>query len=290
MPDKFKATWVSHTSMTDFLTCPRAYFLKNVYKDPKSNHKIKLMSAPLALGQAVHETLENLSQLPTKTRFIDPLMPKFDQSWEKVSGKVGGFTDKNEEYRYQERGRAMIRRVQDHPGPIAELSIKIQQDLPWFWLSEEEEIILCGKVDWLEYLEASDSVHIIDFKTGKNKEHESSLQLPIYHLLVDRCQKRQVAKASYWYLETDDALTEKELPSLEDAEAEILQIARKMKLARQLKKFDCTHGEEGCFACRNYEKILAGQAEFVGVDEYNYDVYIMPGKSQDDEDREGMIL
>ena len=34
--DKYTATWVSHTSLSDYIKCPRAYFLKNVYKDPQT--------------------------------------------------------------------------------------------------------------------------------------------------------------------------------------------------------------------------------------------------------------
>ena len=79
----------------------------------------------------------------------------------------------------------------------------------------------------VEYLQADDSVNIIDFKTSKNEENESSLQLPIYHLLVHNCQHRKVSKASYWYLETGK-IAEKPLPDLETAHQQILKIAKEM--------------------------------------------------------------
>ena len=91
MPDKYTATWVSHTSISDFLRCPRSYYLKNVYRDPKTNHKVKLMSPSLALGQAVHEVLESLSVLPKHSRFNESLIEKFEKAWSKVTGKKGGF-------------------------------------------------------------------------------------------------------------------------------------------------------------------------------------------------------
>ena len=279
MPDKFTATWVSHSSISSFLQCPRSYYLKNVYKDPKTNSKMKLMSPPLALGRVVHEVLESLSVLPTEKRLSDPLMEKFDKAWERVKGKKGGFFDMQTELQYQNRGRAMIRRVMENPGPITRLAVKIQQDLPFYWLSEEENIILCGKVDWLEYLPEEDAVHIIDFKTGKEKEDAASLQLPIYHLLVHNCQKRKVARASYWYVESNDSLTEKELPSLEEAQKKVYDIALKIKLARQLKKFSCP--KEGCYACEPYEKIFRGEAEHIGKDEYGADTYIIEKKADD---------
>lgn len=284
MPDKYTATWTSHTSISDFLTCPRAYYLKHVYKDPKTNHKVKLMTPALALGSAVHDALESLSNIARESRFDTPLMDRFHESWKKVTGKKGGFIDESHEQTFKRRGEEMMTRVYNNPGPIKNLSVKIQKDLPYFWLSEEDNIILCGRVDWLEYIAVDDSVHIIDFKTGKNKESGESLQLPIYYLLVNSSQKRKVTKASYWYLAMDDELTEMPLPNPDESLKKLLDVGRKMKLARQLERFKCPKGEDGCFACTSYEQILAGDAEFVGVDDFNYDVYIMPQKVDNEDD------
>ena len=286
--DKYTAVWVSHTSISDFLKCPRAYFLKNVYRDPQTKHKIKLMSPALALGQSVHEVLESLSQLARGSRFSEPLPTKFERAWEKIKGEKGGFTNDDTEYQYKKRGLEMLARVFNHPGPINNLSVKIQMDLPYYWLSEEDNIILCGKVDWLEYLPDTDSVHIIDFKTGKVQEEESSLQLPIYSLLVDKCQKRKTTKVSYWYLAESDSLTEKQLPELAESEKKILEIARQMKVARQINRFKCKNGEDGCFACKPFEAILKKEAKLVGQDEYGADVYII--NRIEEENREGEIL
>lgn len=288
MSDKFTATWVSHSSISEFLKCPRAYYLKNMYKDPHTRHKITLMSPPLALGQAVHEVIESLSELPTVERFKTPLNQKFEIAWSKVSGKRGGFTDKDQEYQYKSRGQAMLKRVEDHPGPLKNLAVKIKMDLPYFWLSEEDNIILCGKIDWLEYLKETDSVHIIDFKTSKKEEDPESLQLPIYYLLVHYCQNRAVDKMSYWYLENNDKLTPKELPDLMEAHDRVLKIAKQISLARKLNRLTCPH-KTGCYACRPYEAILAGKAERVGENDFNQDLYMLP-QNQSDDDSGSVIL
>lgn len=279
--DKYSAVWVSHSSISDFRTCPRAYYLKNIYKDPKTGHKIQIITPPLALGQIVHSVIESLSILPTDKRFGTPLVEKFDEKWNKVSGKLGGFTDKDTEARYKRRGEEMLLRVTRNPGPLIKLAIKVQMDLPHYWLSEEDEIILCGKIDWLEYLSETEGVHIIDFKTGKTNENKGSLQLPIYHLLVHNCQKRPVQKASYWYIERKDTPTEKTLPDLDKSHEEILKIAKKIKLARQLGSFNCPHGD-GCKACRSLEKVLAGEGELVGEDDMGKDIYIIDESTVDD--------
>lgn len=272
--DKYTALWVSHSSINNFLHCPRAYYLNNVYKDPRTGHKITIISPPLALGQVVHRVLESLSHLPAKKRFDEPLMRKFEETWQKVSGKRGGFASKSIEEKYKNRGKEMLRKVLSNPGPLKNLSVKIREDLPYFWLSENENIILCGKIDWLEYLPDSDSVHIIDFKTGTRTEDPQSLQLPIYCLLANNCQKREVSKASYWYLNRSDKPSEKKLPDFEKAYKQVLGIAKKIKLARQLDRFKCPH-KTGCRACKPLEAVIRKDAEFVGEDEFRQDVYVL---------------
>jgi len=281
--DKYTALWLSHSSISDFLKCPRAYYLKNIYKDPKTGHKIQLMTPPLALGQAVHEVIESLSIIPTENRFNESLLIKFNTAWDKVSGKRGGFLQEDTEHKYKQRGEIMLKRVMDNPGPLKNLAIKIKvdnRDLPYFWLSEEDNIILCGKLDWIEYFPDTDSIHIIDFKTSKSVEDPESLQLPIYSLLAHKCQNRKVDGASYWYLEENDAPTPKTLPGQEEAEAQILKIARKVKLARQLESFKCPEEEkgDGCMYCKSFEAILRGELNFVYTDSNNRDVYIYPEK------------
>jgi hypothetical protein len=102
------------------------------------------------------------------------------------------------------------------------------------------------------------------------------LQLPIYLLLCDALQKRKVTRASYWYLESDK-FVEKELPDAKTAYNDVLEVARKVKAARDAKVFECPNGAEGCVNCRPYELILNKDlhAEFVGVGGFNQDMYMI---------------
>jgi ATP-dependent helicase/DNAse subunit B len=275
MQDKYTAVWLSHSSISDFLKCPRAYFLRNVYKDPLTGKKISLINPALALGQIVHEVLERLSVLPIAKRFDEPLLEKFEHSWQKVTGQKGGFENKEQEEKFKKRGQKMIQRVVKNPGPLKKLAVKIKTDLPYFWLSEKDNLILCGKIDWLEYLKKSDSVHIIDFKTGRGTESNSSLQLSVYHLLVKNCQKRKVTKASYWYLDRNQKPTPQKLPDFKKAAQKILTIGKRIKLQRQLEKFDCPEGRSGCRYCRPLEKILTNEATLVATNSFGQNVYVL---------------
>jgi ATP-dependent helicase/DNAse subunit B len=273
MKDKYSAVWVSHSSISDYLKCPRAYFLRNVYRDPKTNHKVSVMEPPLALGQAVHETIEGLSKLPAEIRFNEPLMIRFETIWKTISGEKGGFKDDMQEGKFKDRAKSMIKRVIDNPGPLTRKAIKIRQELPYYWLSEADNIILCGKVDWLEYIDETDSVRIIDFKTGKFDEDPDSLQLPIYTLLVGHTQTKKISGISYWYLDRDEAPSDMQIPDIINSEKKILEIAKKIALARKLGHFVCH--DNGCRACRPYEAVLAGKAKKVGLNDFGQDLYIL---------------
>lgn len=276
--DKYSAVWTSHSSISDFLECPRAYYLNNVYKDPETRRKINLTTPAMSLGHAVHNTLEPLANVPAHKRMEQPIRNKFEAEWQKVSGIQGGFQNDDQEQAMKDRGYAMIERVIADPGPIVEKAVRIPERAsgmpPNFYLSEEENIILCGKVDWLQYNEDRDGVHILDFKTGKHDEDPDSLQLPIYLLLVSQCQDKQVSGASYWYLERESEPQEKTLPPYDDAYEKVLERAREIKQARESARFSCPQGGY-CRACSPFEKIVNGDATYIGVNDINQDSYVL---------------
>jgi ATP-dependent helicase/DNAse subunit B len=283
--DKYSAVWVSHSSMGDFIKCPRAYYLHNIYKDPKTKRKINIVNPALSLGIAVHEVVEGLAQYKVEERFNRPLLETLELAWKKVSGKKGGFTSPEQEADTKARAIEMIKRVQENPGPLLDKTVKIKEASngmpPNYFLSEEENIILCGKIDWLIYKPEDDTVHILDFKTGKNEENGESLQLPIYQLLLKNLQKRKVTGASYWYLDRDNSPKEVDLPDLDESYKRVYEIAHKVKEMRAQavldgpSVFQCPRGESGCFSCKPFERILKGDAEFIGVGDMNQDLYMV---------------
>ena len=266
--------WVSHTSISDFLSCPRAYFLRHIYKDPMTGRKINIINPSMALGLTVHDVLETLADYSASERMKQPLLERFEKVWEHVSGELGGFRDETEEMQFKKRGLTMIERVLEHPGPLLNKAIRLHSpdDLPpRYMLSAEENIVLCGKVDWLEYFPDDDSVHIIDFKTGLRDEKEDSLQLPIYALLVKNLQRREIKRISYWYLERDNKPVEMGLPDFVKANQRVTDVAMAIKKLRQEGRYVCPR--QGCFSCRPLENIVAGQAKWVKQSGY-MDVYI----------------
>lgn len=271
MPNKFKAVWVSHSSLGDFKKCPRAYYLRNVYKN-SNNRKISIVSPYLSLGVAVHDCLEPLAWIPAKNRFDEDLISKFNELINSFSGKKGGFKDQEQFQSFKEKGIAMLQNIIKNPGPIAKPAVRMIQDkseLPWMWLSEEEEIILSGKTDWLEYNNGNLSVY--DFKTGKSVEKDDSLQLPIYSLLVKHYKRYPLTKAFYWYIAQEASPTEKKLPDYKTAYELVLKEALKLAEARKSNNVKCPYS--GCRNCDPYEKILNGEGEKLGVGSYGQELY-----------------
>lgn len=276
-PDKYSAVWVSHSSMGDFLKCPRLYYLHNMYKSPETGNKMSIVSPHMSLGIAVHEVLEGLGDYKAEDRMKRDLIKDYEEAWKKVTGIRGGFKTPEEEKEFKDRGMTMIQNVIKDPKFLPNKIIKLKRETmnPNFYISEENNIILNGLVDWIEYLPETDSLHIVDFKTGKREESDSSLQLPIYLLLCNALQKRKVTKASYWYLESDK-IVEKELPDAKKAHDDVLEVALKVKRARDKGEFKCPNGEVGCFNCLPYEKILKKDPslKFVGVGGFKQDLYV----------------
>ena len=280
--DPYKAVWVSHSSMGDWLKCPRLYYLHNVYKNDKGR-KVAVVSPHMSLGVAVHNVLENLANFKTEDRMQRDLLADYESEWAKVTGEIGGFTSAEQEAEFKERGRGMIQRVINNPNFINKKTIKFPPApagekvdmLPHYYLNDTDNIILCGKVNWIEYLDEVDGLRVIDFKTGRNEEKEESLQLPIYQLLLHNLQKRKVVGAQYWYLDMSDTPVDANLPNLEESYERVYNVAKQVAKTRESGVYDCPKGEAGCIHCRPYEAILRGEAKYVGKGEYKQDLYIL---------------
>lgn len=312
MQNKYNATWLSHSSVSDFLKCPRLYYLRNIWRNKKGN-KINIVSPSLSLGLAVHQVLEPLADLKVEERLdqlclpntllgsdvhLTKLLENYEKNWKKFTGKKGGFLDTETEEYYKNEGLLMLKNVIENPGLFEKKTVKFYSGdfIPNIFLDEQENIILCGLVDWVEYLEDEDALRVIDFKTGKNDEREDSMQLYIYKILVEGLQKRKVKCGAYWYLERDTFPKNVELPDedVNEVKAKLLHIGldiKKRKSSSDMSEtnFKCKYGDT-CGFCKNFElirKFTEGDlsvinlnvVEYVGTGEYKQDLYLIKDKT-----------
>lgn len=257
--DYQKILWISHSAISSYEKCPHLYYLEYEYRNPATNNRIQIINPYLSLGSAVHETIEELLDVPIKKRIKVSLEKRFSEIFEKYRGFNGGFISKKKEEDFFERGLKMVRQVQDS-NFLSRPSVNTTSNFPKLDLIGTD-IKLVGSIDWVELL-PNGKAHIIDFKTGNAKESNGSLQLPIYTLLAEKNLKEEVEKVSYWYLQNDLEPVEQAVGDTEESLKILKEKAKIIKKAIDDKFFPCSYGKK-CFACRDYERIFSGDAQLV---------------------------
>lgn len=271
------ALFLSHTSLGDFLKCPRAYYFKNIYRDKKTGYKLQIASPYLTLGSLVHEVIKWFLEMRRQIS-KEQLLAKYENNWLKYQGKRGGFSGKVEEESFKERGRKMLDRFYDTSKILGQMLPPM--DFPKYFL--DGETILFGNLDYAEET-PNGGLHIIDFKTGQQDEKDP-LQLYIYAILAEANLQKPVTKISYWYLDRDDEPKEAVLDSLEQHVEYLKQKAQDIKKAMIEGQWVCSKmgpstssGQSLCFDCQNYQAILEGKGEFQYEDEfYKKMIYYLP--------------
>ncbi|MDD5415472.1 MAG: PD-(D/E)XK nuclease family protein [Candidatus Daviesbacteria bacterium] len=263
------ALWVSYTALKDFLKCPNAYYLKNIYKDPKTGFRLQIASPYLSLGSVVHDSARWLLDLQGQVT-KDQLEQKFRNLWLKYRGKRGGFSSKKEEGDFGRRGLEMIGNFYKNWKVLGKAAPQVA--FPKYQLTDN--VILIGNFDFVE--ERPDgSLHIVDFKTGATDE-DDSLQLYIYAILAEANFGKPVTRASFWYLDREDTPREIVLDPLEPKLDWLKGKVLELKKAIEKGNWVCIK-KELCRDCRDYQAIINGKGEFQFSDfRYKKDIYYLP--------------
>lgn len=263
------ALFISYTGLRDFLRCPRAYYLKNRYRNPKTGYRIQIASASMTLGALVHDAIKwylQTNRLASK----EDVNKKFRNHWLKYRGKRGGFKSREEEGEFGKRGLKMLDNF------LANVST-LESNLPAYNFLKfrlDEKIILNGKLDFLGEL-PDGSLHVVDFKTGRQDE-EDRIQLHTYAILAESNFQKRVSRISYWYLDRDSSPKEAVLDSLEDKLEWLKDKCKQIEQAIKENQWICKEGENLCNECRNYQAIIEGKGEYLfSDDDFKKDIYYL---------------
>lgn len=283
-----KKLWISPSAISDFKNCPRLYFFRNIYRNPKTGYRVNIISPQLTLGGIIHETLEKFTFLEDIADRETRLKQLFQDTWLQKSGKKGGFSSEEEETDFKKRGLDMLNRFLKNSHFQDTIPVKLYKSpdyLPKAPLDQlNQEIVLCGKVDWIEELHDG-KLHIIDFKTGEKEERADSIQLPFYAYLVWRLKSKPVGKISYWYLNREDVPKEFPLPDMKETEQKISQYAYLIKKSISINSFNCRSSKGTCFWCEQFKPIEKGEAELIDIDHQRYrELYVVRDLSQEKEE------
>lgn len=279
------AVFISPSTLSDFDRCPQLYYYRSVYRNPQTNLKIQIISPALTLGQTVHETIDRFVSDATTVKSFSELEKIYEWFWGQMTGEKGGFFSSDLEKNYKDRGKEMLARFFKNEHFRTHKPTK----LPSFpKLEMGDDIILTGKVDWIE--DKGTFFHIVDFKTGQKEERDNSKQLPIYAILTKGVLKVEEVKVSYWYLDKNDELTDFSLPDLEKEYKLLKQKGLVLKMARQTSSFRCSSGYETCRYCQDFVAVSKGKGKMVSMDTFNrkQEIYVMPPKEEKVEEHEDL--
>lgn len=269
--------FISYTSLSDFLKCPRAYYFKNIYHDPKTGNRIQIASPYLSLGSTVHDSVKWYLEMGGQVTY-EQLEKKFRNFWLKYSGKRGGFSSREEEALFGKRGLKMLANFFKNADKLE----KIIHHVDFPKLNLFEEVMLMGNFDFVGETEEG-SLHIVDFKTGA-KDEKDPIQLYIYAILAEANFGKPVTSASFWYLDRDDEPRQIVLDPLEPKLEWIIEKAGELKKAIQAGAWICIKGDpsagsgqdELCKECSLHQAVIDGKGEFQFTDHrYKKDVYYL---------------
>lgn len=260
--------FISFTSLSDFLKCPRSYYLKNIYKN-ENNRRIQVASPYLSLGSTVHDSVKwflDMKGQVTKKQ----LEEKYRNLWLKYRGKKGGFESLEQEGDFGRRGLKMLENFFTN----AKVLEKISHHVDFPKLNLFEDIILMGNFDFVGEKEDG-TLHVVDFKTG-SKDEKDPLQLYIYAILAEANFGKEVSSAGFWYLDRDDEPKDIVLDPLEPKLEWLREKATELKQAIKEGKWVCVKGDQLCRDCRDYQAVADGKGEFQFTDyRYKKDVYFL---------------
>ncbi len=261
--------FISYTSLKDFLKCPRSYYLKNIYRDPKTGFRLQVASPYLSLGSTVHDSVKWFLDLEDKPT-LDETIKKFRNLWLKFRGKKGGFSSREEEGNFGSRGLKMLENFYQNWQVLEKKAPEIT--FPKYNLLDN--IVLIGNFDYIGEKEDG-SLHVVDFKTGANDEDDPT-QLYIYSILAEANFGKSVSAAGFWYLDREDTPRDIVLDPLEPKLEWLKDKAKELKQAIELGEWVCVKGDQFCRDCRDYQAIIDGKGQFQFSDyRYKKDVYYL---------------
>ncbi len=200
--EHYADTKVSVTMLNNFFECPWKWYFRNFLKLPE------VKGVSLALGSAVHETIEFIlkePKLPVDKKVEEYILEKL---------KSEGVNDEKELNRLAKDAFVSVSRFVKEFYPKLEADRQSERALQ-FRDENFKHLLMYGKIDLTERTKEG-SIIVTDFKTGSSKtkgmiekqDEENRLssymrQLAMYSYLVYGCEKKDVATSKLLFLEAD---------------------------------------------------------------------------------------
>ncbi|MEA3442506.1 MAG: PD-(D/E)XK nuclease family protein [Chloroflexota bacterium] len=232
-PELFK---LSPSSIATFRQCRLQY--KFQYID-KLGEKYGRAKPYYTMANHVHATLYDLfSLIPPWDRTLETAKTLLQKNWRRY--RVG-FRSRTDEKRWAERALGEITRFvaeQDVTAAPMMLERPIEAEV-------SPGVILRGRVDRVDR-QPDDSLHIIDYKTGKLPEEIDWSQLELHALILSHTTPYLVNRLSYFYLLPGIRESKEfDASALQQTAWDVLRVAREI---REEKDYNPQPGH-GCAGC-----------------------------------------
>lgn len=204
---------LSAAAINRYRVCEKQFHFADVLR-PKIERSQP--SAILAQANAVHHALERFYGLPTGQRHVEHLHRALRAVWSQY--REGAFFGRDEEAFY---GREAIEMLSAYAAR-ADLTVQPLAREQRFQLTLTPQVTLVGKIDRIDSAfdpadptgdeldtdNSSDSIEVVDWKTGRQTLESSELPfepaVQVYVVAAERLFKKPVSKVRYVYLKGDD--------------------------------------------------------------------------------------
>lgn len=215
---------VSPYKIDVFDTCPFKY--KCVYIDRVAD-KYEKPKPYLTMGSHIHNALKDYYDLFKKgERSREALEKRLRERW---TENRKGFIDKSDENRWGTKALNMVRVFE--ASEYSKREPELLED--YYDAVVDGEFKINGRIDRAD--EEDEGLHVIDYKTGKSDAERNNLQLLLYAFIVQNHARRQVTKASFWYL-SDNTFHSIE-PDEEDLRVVVDGVREKVKIMKAERDF-----------------------------------------------------
>lgn len=250
----------SATALNNYLACPWQFFYRNLVRIPED------MNVYLMYGNAIDRALERFFERRSagervgKRDLLELARQSInDQPFAKTALR-----------NFSERGRESLSGWYDAWSDQWPARSDQQVRIAGIAIPGVTEITVNGKIDKMEHLDASGTVRVVDFKTGKPKSRNDILgktknsngdyhrQLTFYRMLTDRYHdgRYRMKEGVLDFIDPDQNgkyRQEAFVISSEDADALMEQVASVTRDILDLKFWDARCGQRDCTYCKRRE-------------------------------------
>ena len=181
---------LSPTAVASFRQCPQQYKFRYV---DRLGDQFGGPRPYFTMGNHVHDTLkEFLSVVPLEQRNMETMVRLLKKNWRRY--RVG-FRGEEDERRWADKALKQLNSFfTSHDTRIRPYLVEA-----WFETEITPGLVLQSRIDRVD-LQADQTLHIIDYKTGNTPEASDWTQLYLNALVLSRKTPYPVSKASFIYL------------------------------------------------------------------------------------------